>query len=231
MKKKTMKFLLSAVLLVPALTGLIPCAANAQVDPGGIHNPEALPAALPPSQPPAPAAATVVVTNTASTPLYTVNADAAGRRPYVMFAEQRFDSADGIYDSFPNSGPALTNNTTKLFVITNFSSSANMNTKDVLMNCDVTMSSTAATGGIPALGSQQTVVPATYSGVQQVPTSPTVVYTANAAILMYLLPSQKVTVSCTRGAATAQTLGDGTTEFVTVNLTGHLEDVPAASVP
>lgn len=45
-KSKTMKILFPAVLLLPVLAALIPCTANAQVDPGA-RKPEATPAAAP----------------------------------------------------------------------------------------------------------------------------------------------------------------------------------------
>ncbi len=211
-KNKTMKFLFPAVLVVPVLTGLIPCTANAQVDPGG-KKPEA------------------VAANTAATPVYTVDSDASGRRPYALFAQFPFQNAGSLNAS----STAFTNNTSKVFVVTSLSVSANMLAADALMNCMVTISGTSATGGMPALSQQQMVLPAIYSGsaageAESYPgwtTSFPIVYSANAGILMYLMPAQKASVSCARGAAPAQTLGDGTKESVTATLTGHLEDVPA----
>lgn len=245
--KQTIKFLLSAALVVPVMTGLIPYTANAQIDPGS-KKPEASPAAPPAmvvtgtvalsSMPPITGTVgisglvPVTVGNTPAAPVYTVDSDAAQRRPYALFAQQAFDSANNLYDSFPSSAAALSNETSKLFVITNFSSSVYMHSSDVLMNCTVSIGSTGATGGIPALAQQQIVLPTGFSGVVQsgpsLATDP-VVYSANTAVLMYLMPAQKASVFCTRGAAAGQTLADGTTEYVSVNLTGHLQEVPAAS--
>jgi len=43
---------------------------------------------------------------------------------------------------------------------------------------------------------------------------------------MYLMPGQNALLSCLRGPAPRQNLGNGNLDNVYVTLTGHLEDLP-----
>jgi hypothetical protein len=240
-KKKTMKFLFPAVLLVPVLAALIPCTANAQVDPGGYHNPEATPAAAPATQVTGTVAVSslpaitgtvgvsgvvpVIIGNTPSAPVYTASSDAAHRRPYVLSSVETIFSQAGL-STVPKS---LINGTSQLFVITSFSSWASMNASDILMNCLVNITNTGVTGGVPALGAQSLLFPEIFSGVNMFPG--TVNYSANAGVLMYLMPGQNALLSCLRGPAPGQTLGNGQLDNVYVTLTGHLEDLPPVPAP
>jgi hypothetical protein len=232
---KTMKFLFPAVLLVPVLAGLIPCTANAQIDPGN-KKPEAAPAAAPPTQvtgtvavsslPPVTGTVgvsgvvSVIVGNTPAAPVYTASSDAAHRRPWVLSSLETTFNPAGL-TTIPKS---LINTTSQLFVITSFSSWASMNSSDILMNCLVNITNTGVTGGVPALGAQTILFPEIFSGVNMFPG--TVNYSANAGVLMYLLPGQNALLSCLRGPAPGQGLGHGNLDNVDVTLTGYLEDLP-----
>jgi hypothetical protein len=164
----------------------------------------------------------VTVSSTAAAPLLVRDADYATRRPYVMFQSGSAASSTTLYfGTFQ-----ISNNTRKLFIIDNFRANVGMKGTDILMYCEAAIAGTAAAGGLPALGQQNFLVPAVYSGYNV--NSSTIYYSTQSQTLLYLLPGHSVAVSCTRGGPNGTSpTGDGTQEYAYFNLTGSLIDVPA----
>jgi len=164
----------------------------------------------------------VTVSTTAAAPLFVRDADYATRRPYVLFQGGSVASPTGLYfGTFQ-----IPNNTGKLFIIENFRINGGMKGTDILMFCEVSITSTAATGGLPFIGQQNFLTPTVFSGYNVVSTNS--YYSSQTPTLMYLLPGHNAAVSCTRGGPNGTfPAGDGTQEFIYVNLTGSLVDVPA----
>jgi hypothetical protein len=164
----------------------------------------------------------VTVSTSAAMPLSVRDADYANRRPYVLFQSGSVPSASGLYfGTFQ-----IPNNTGKLFVIENLRFTGSMKGSDILMFCEVAITSTAATGGLPAMGQQNFLTPTIFSGYNAI--SATSYYSSQGQTLLYLLPGHNAAVSCTRGGPNGTLpAGDGTQEFVNFNLTGILVDVPA----
>ncbi len=164
----------------------------------------------------------VTVSTTAAAPLFVRDADYATRRPYVLFQSGSIVSPTGLYfGTFQ-----MPNNTGKLFIIENVRINGGMKGSDILMFCEVSITSTAATGGLPFIGQQNFLTPMVFSGYNVV--SLTTYYSSQNQTLMYLLPGHNAAVSCTRGGPNGTfPAGDGTQEFIYVDLTGSLVDVPA----
>jgi hypothetical protein len=164
----------------------------------------------------------VSVSTSAAAPLSVRDADYANRRPYALFQSGAVPSSSGLYfGTFQ-----VPNNTGKLFIIENFRFSGAMKGNDILMFCEVLITSTAATAGLPPIGQQNFLTPTIFSGYNAI--SATSFYSSQGQTLMYLLPGHNAAVSCTRGGPNG-TLpsGDGTQEFITATFTGSLVDIPA----